>query len=466
MKQFYVSLLSLALLQPVSQLNAQYAVSEIVTDFGGYWKSAASAQNNTKPNNSHNLLSFSFNNQRYSTGVNDAVLSSHALSFVPGNYQALPMQSITGTVNSNTKIGLGELYDGVSNGSSNPRPENNIPKYLTDGINGLDIGTCVANLPAGKMYFPVGQLFAAAINDGVPDLLITQTADPASSGLDRYEFIDFDGNRIGNAVDIVLNNIPSVGQWTADFYEASTNPMQLSGGFTKTDRAIRLWAADFSAFGINAGNINQIAYFRITLNGNSDVAFVAYNDKALSIQQSVLPIKLESFAIQENNTGLIANWQTRTEINSRQFVLEGSEDGVRFTALDSVRAAGNSQTRRNYSRTSFRLSKTMRFFRLRMDDQDGSAQYSTIRVLEPGKEKTALGLYPNPATAFTTLKHSAANLPATITLFTNQGMLLQTIRVSAGATETRLDLSRVAPGSFQVRYSSSAGSAIVTAIKL
>ncbi|HUP13701.1 MAG TPA: T9SS type A sorting domain-containing protein, partial [Niastella sp.] len=88
--------------------------------------------------------------------------------------------------------------------------------------------------------------------------------------------------RIGNKLDLDLSNLPVLGNWTADFYEANTNPMVLQTGFKNTDRPLRLYGADLKAWGIDSTNVGRIAYFRIRLNGNSDVAFVAFNENAFS----------------------------------------------------------------------------------------------------------------------------------------------------------------------------------------
>lgn len=261
-------------------LNAQ-SVSEIITDYNGYYKSGVGAINSAKPDNNHNLLAFSFNGTRYSTGVNDALLTSNGDAFSTANFRALPMNNITGTPTGNTKIGFGALADGVSNGAG-AAPSRNLGQYLSDGPNGLNLGTVVANLPAGTMFLSVSNLQASHIGDGVPDILVTQVADP--SGADYYAFTDINGNVVGNQVAIDLTNIPAVGQWVADFYEA-TGATILQPGFTQTQRDIRLWAADFGAFGINASNIADIAYFRIILSGNSDIGFVAYNTTTVSVQQ-------------------------------------------------------------------------------------------------------------------------------------------------------------------------------------
>lgn len=453
MKLFYQIVLFIASFLGISSARAQFNVTEIVTDFGGFWKSGVGSISNTKPNSSHNLLSFTYNNVRYSTGANDSLLRARNVSFNKAEFVALPMESITGTVNGNTKIGLGELFDGVSNGPSNPRPINSIPKYLQDGIHGLDIGTCVANLPAGTMNFPVTAAKPAAIGDGVPDLLITQTADPSVGSLDRYEFTDINGNRVGNAVDIVLANILPVGNWTADFYDANTNPMNLQPGFTKTDRPLRLWAADFSAFGINASNVSRIAYFRITLNGNSDVAFVAYNSNTIDVHGNLLPITMQAFIAKAQSDEVILNWKTSTEINSSKFVIEASSNGVTFSAKDSIAAAGNSYAVRNYQHNVKGLTPGKWYFRLRLVDQNGYTTYSSIQAVQLGNSTKGMKLYPNPASSFSMVQHPIATGNETLQLYNAAGLIVKSIRVNAGAAETQLNLQALSKGIYQVRYS-------------
>ena len=257
--------------------NAQtQAVSEIITDYQGYWKSGSAALNPVRPENSHDLLSFTHNGVRYSTGVNDALLTTNGDTFSAQQFVALPMENMSGTPTQNTFIGLGQMYDGVNNGGSTPPPLNNLPFYLTDGAQGLNLGTCATNIPVGYVSFQITQVNPAAIGDGIPDILITQIADPSGS-TDVYAFKDSNGATVGNSMNIVLNNITPVANWLADFYRITANPMFIPPGFVNTPRPIRLWAADFSDFGITAANINNIDHFVINLKGNSDIAFIAYN---------------------------------------------------------------------------------------------------------------------------------------------------------------------------------------------
>ncbi|RYY13170.1 MAG: T9SS type A sorting domain-containing protein [Chitinophagaceae bacterium] len=458
------SLVILALVMFSNPLFAQpqYKITEVVTDFNGYWKSGYGAINPVKPDNSHNLLSFLYKGTRYSTGVNDASLSAHGETFVPGDYRALPVSSLTGSITSNTKIGLGEKFDGVTNGKSNPSPLNSIPYYLTDGIKGLNIGTCIANLPASSMSFAISNIDLAAINDNIPDMVITQTADPSGVDFDRYEFTDINGNRIGNYVDIILSNIPSVGTWVADFYEASVNPMTLAAGFTKTERGLRLWTGDFGVFGINASNIANIAYFKITLSGNSDVAFVAYNNKAFNVDM-FLPTTLTTFSGKLVSDGIQLNWETVSESNSDKFVIEKSIDGSAFSAIGTIPAAGQSNTRRQYNFMD-PVSNSRSYYRIRMVDADGKWKYSTvITVNTPASQNIKVSAYPNPSASYTYIVHPQVSGNTTLRIYNAQGIVLSQVKMTG--TKTLLDLTQMAKGNYHVAFEGPDGNATVTVQK-
>ena len=445
-------------------LQAQ-SVTEIITDYAGYWKSGSSAVNPVKPDNSHNLLAFTFDNVRYSTGANDALLTSKGLSFITCDFKALPVSTLTGTVNSNTKIGLGAMYDGVYNGSPATKPENRIPKYLTDGLKGLDMGTCAANLPAGDIFLPVSNMEPSDIGDGIPDLLITQVADPSTSSLDRYEFTDINGTRIGNPVDIVLSTLPVLANWTADFYEASTNPMVLAAGFTQTDRTIRLWAADFSAFGITPEQLPQLAYFKIRLNGNSDVAFVAYNDNTVDVTHP-LPATLASFQAKAVQNDVNISWKTLTEENTDHFVIESSIDGTSFSPMKIIKAAGNSTDPRQYSCTHQNVAAGKTYYRLKTVDKNGHFEYSDMIVVTiDAASNPSFEIYPNPATEKIIIRQQSPARNEVYQVRNMAGVLMLQKSLAAGSSQNSIDVSALPKGTYLLVRSSGAQQQMAKFIK-
>lgn len=428
--------------------NSQ-AVSGIVTDYNGYWKSSTSSLNPLKPSNSHNLLAFTYNGVMYSTGVNDPLLHSHGETFATNDFWSLPVANISGTINGTTKVGLGEMFDGVTNGPSIIPPNYDIAGYLTDGIKGLNIGTCIANLPAGSMSFSVSSINPSSIGDGVPDILVTQVADPSNS-FDRYSFTDAGGNMVGSYKDIVFTSITPIGTWTADFYNAVSNPLVLTGGYTKTDRAMRLWAADLSEFGITAANYQSVRNFRIGLSGVSDVAFVAYSARSFSIA-GVLPVEITDFSAKKVNETAQIKWNTQSENNSARFVIEKNTGTGSFIAIDSITAAGNSATTRSYSYTDKQPGSGTIYYRLRTVDLDGRYAYSTTATIRTDAT-AAFSIQPNPAfqSGQATIHFTTATGRESIAVYNLAGTLLSHQTISKGTQQATIELQRLGKGIFYV----------------
>ncbi|MEO6637584.1 MAG: immunoglobulin domain-containing protein, partial [Ginsengibacter sp.] len=265
-------------------------VSEVITDFGGYWKSGVGALNATYPNTSHNLLSFKYNSVIYSTGADDNNLDAHGLSYIAGVFRGFPITTIGGTVTSGTSVyaALASRYDGVPNGFSNPLPSLKMNDVLIDGIQGLDLGTGVTNIPASAIItFPVTAVKTFAIADEQPDIIMTQIADPSSNG-DTLYFVDSVGQVIGNKIAINWAIVSKVGTYYLDLYTfpvgALCDTAKINGTFAnETTRDIRLLAFKLSEFGITAANASSIKQFILRESGTSDPAFIAYNSGAMTI---------------------------------------------------------------------------------------------------------------------------------------------------------------------------------------
>ncbi|MGN8056434.1 DUF7507 domain-containing protein [Pedobacter sp. 22163] len=278
------SLVLFLLVLGISHASAQFNVTGLFTDYKGYWSSKQGAINPVWPDNKNNLLGFTFNNINYSTGVNDALLTSKLVSFTPGTYQAFPVRNIPLPGTASNFIGLGQLEDGVDNGGVYPYSVPvTVAQILTRGVRGLDMGSCITNIPAtaAPLSFNFGAITDdSQIGDGIPDILITQVAQ-ATGALDQVYFEDGNGNLVGNKISIDQSAIPAIGTWLPDFYDPNTGVIQ--PGFIKTERPIRIWAADASAFGITSANYLQPLVLRYKLGGSSDPAFIAFNTKFINL---------------------------------------------------------------------------------------------------------------------------------------------------------------------------------------
>lgn len=279
---------------------SQFPISKIYTDFNGYWVSGtATSPNPVKPNNSHLLLGFNWKGTTYSTGVNDASLLSHGINFQAQEYASFPVASSVGNIGSNTFIGVGVNYGGAGNVTPVP-VENNLLKYLTDGANGLDLGTGIFNFPqSSKISYDITSINPASIGDGIPDLIITQIGD-ISNVLDNYYFVDASNNIVGSQYAVDFGNVPDLGNADWKFYNANVSPPTYNASVSSNPtRKLRLLAFDWSELGLSISNISQVKRLVQVFSGQSDMAFTAYNKTSIILKMSV-----SGTVYNDNNAGI------------------------------------------------------------------------------------------------------------------------------------------------------------------
>lgn len=273
---------------------SQFAITKIYTDFSSFWTSGTVSPS---PNNSHNLLAFTWKGTTYSTGVNDAAVTANGIVYSPQEYKAFPT-FFSSPSSSGTYIGVGSNYGGAGNVSPVP-VENNLTKYLTDGINGLDIGTGIFNFPpSGEIYYDITSINPNSIGDGIPDVVITQIGS-ISSVKDEYYFSDTTNTIIGNKYIVDFSNVSSVGNADWKFYNIVNPPTYNAGVSSSAARPLRLLAFDWSELGLNVSNISQITKLAQKFSGQSDAAFIAFNTTSLVVKVSV-----SGTIFNDNNAGV------------------------------------------------------------------------------------------------------------------------------------------------------------------
>ncbi len=114
-----------------------------------------------------------------------------------------------------------------------------------------------------------------------------------------------------------------------------------------------------------------------------------------------LPVKLTSFTASLKNNTTYLKWATQYEQNSSHYNIQRSTDGVNFTDVARINAAGNSNLPLNYSHddllpASVQTQKTV-FYRLQSVDIDGKFAYSQVVALKLDVKEMTLLLSPSPA---------------------------------------------------------------------
>ncbi len=155
-----------------------------------------------------------------------------------------------------------------------------------------------------------------------------------------------------------------------------------------------------------------------------------FSDFAIGIRQAgVLPITLASFNAKKVNSGIKLTWQTTSEKSSEYFEVQKSSDGVTFTTIDRVEAAGNSSQVKNYSLTDFIPAKGINYYRLNQVDLDGKAVLSQPIAINFDLDADAkISVYPNPA--INELHFIGLKAGAKISLFNTEGKIVLVQKLS------------------------------------
>ena len=128
--------------------TAKSEVTDLYTDLNGFWDLTSTETKLGVVD--HNMIGFEYNGVTYSTGVDDAALTSNGITFTPANYKALPINQIQYAAGNTTLFQTFPGYlDGQNTATNKSYYENtlginvtnpsyaDIASYLTEGEQGL-----------------------------------------------------------------------------------------------------------------------------------------------------------------------------------------------------------------------------------------------------------------------------------------------------------------------------------------
>lgn len=107
------------------------------------------------------------------------------------------------------------------------------------------------------------------------------------------------------------------------------------------------------------------------------------------------PVSLISFTAKKKGNEVLVEWTTVTEQNSKDFTVEWSKDGINWQPAGVVPAAGNSNSRIDYSFIHQSPVKGVNYYRLRQSDLDGTTKYFSV-VMVRFDDGTQVTVLPNP----------------------------------------------------------------------
>lgn len=172
----------------------------------------------------------------------------------------------------------------------------------------------------------------------------------------------------------------------------------------------------------------------------------------LSTAGDVLPVRLILFNAACEGSKVLLTWKTVQEQNSSHFNIERSLDGIRWTMIGSLSAAGNSSSERRYSFTDDSPAQKG-YYRIAEYDLDGGVQYSIVLPLSCTRADEVFSLWPNPAhdRVFINIV-TGGESQSLIKLFDSKGALVKIIsaKVLPGSNQLSIDIGSLANGVYQL----------------
>jgi len=144
-----------------------------------------------------------------------------------------------------------------------------------------------------------------------------------------------------------------------------------------------------------------------------------------------LPIKMGIFTATPYSGKTLLKWTTEGEENSDYFQVERSTDGVNFSPLGIVNAAGNSGSTLTYNYTDNTPRAGVNFYRLKLVDIDGMYEYSkTLTVTYKEENNGSVNVITSGVVwnRFNLVLSSPVQQYATISLYDASGRLMMSTK--------------------------------------
>lgn len=309
--------------------------------------------------------------------------------------------------------------------------ESEISRIIGPGGGYIEI-TNILNAPSSSNPGNLGAILTSSQNLGSTIIRRGHTAQLNGSGMGssilRYYDILPANNTALNAtlrfqyLDAELN---SFDENTVVLWKSSNNTAWTSQGFTSRNTSSnyveKTGIADFSRWTLSSGN-------------------------------NPLPVQFLLFNVRCGGNSVIIIWKTAQEQNTARFTIERSQDGIQWTAIGTVSAAGNSTTERSYLYTDNSPLPGAAMYRIAEHDMDGRIQYTSIIRSDCGA-KDNWKLWPNPVQEMLWVNITTTGASsATIKIFDSKGSLVRSQQntLLPGSNQLNIDMKNLSSGTYLV----------------
>lgn len=162
----------------------------------------------------------------------------------------------------------------------------------------------------------------------------------------------------------------------------------------------------------------------------------------------VLPLTLIDLKAKVQAGNIVLQWTTNNEVNTKEFIIEESQNGTSFKNISAVKAASTSGMN-NYSFIHSNPSEGVHFYRLKMMDIDGRYTYSKVVKAVFNNKDISLLVYPNPATSILNVRMNSGkkgNTMLRITDISGKEVYRKLIFVNTGINTNYINVQKLPAG--------------------
>lgn len=142
---------------------------------------------------------------------------------------------------------------------------------------------------------------------------------------------------------------------------------------------------------------------------------------------STLPVTLVSFYSKRNNGDVVLNWETASEIDTKEFVIQ-KKSGNDFVDVATV-PTKNEASGAKYSFTDYSNTKETQY-RLKMVDIDGKITYSNITIVKGMTGSNEFIISPNPSRGEVKVTIADISSSTNVQLIDNNGRIVKDVRIN------------------------------------
>jgi hypothetical protein len=181
---------------------------------------------------------------------------------------------------------------------------------------------------------------------------------------------------------------------------------------------------------------------------------------AISLKPSdplhTLPVTLKNFTAQYEKAKVKLQWETSQETDFSHYMIERSDDGKDFTAINMVFSTVINNGGAVYHYEDMIAGRTgLIYYRLKLVDMNGKFSYSPTRIIRitADREAASLKTYPNPVKTELriTLPQQWQGKPVQLELYDSQGNKVRSVALLNGNQTETLDLSLLNRGVFYLK---------------